>query len=422
MRRSSPRYSEVIAVSRYESVLQGAALYAGYYRRNPHRFVNDYLHIELRLFQKIMIVMMNISTVVVFIGARGIGKTFLSAIFCVTRAILYPGSKICIAAGVRSQGVIVLEKIMLELKPKSRELAAEIDEKQTKINGTNAQIVFKNGSFIKVVTASDTARGNRANVLLLDEFRLINKNVVDTVLRKFLTQKREPKYSELTKEERIREYEKEKNMTMYLSSAYWVDSWAYDKCKDTCAFMLDENKRQFVCGLPYQLSITEGLLDPDTVADEMAEEQFSSILFSMEYESLFYGAAEGAFFDFDSISKNRKIRYPMLPDKISSKVQGSSVRIPPKQTGEMRLLSADIALMSSRKHNNDATALFINQMTPTKAGRYTSNIVYADSCEGLRTEEQALMIRKLYDEYACDYIVLDANGKLLPLCVVTCRV
>ena len=54
----------------------------------------------------------------------------------------------------------MLEKIMLELKPRSDELAAEIDEKQTKINGTNAQIVFKNTSYIKVVTASDSARGN----------------------------------------------------------------------------------------------------------------------------------------------------------------------------------------------------------------------------------------------------------------------
>jgi hypothetical protein len=47
---------------------------------------------------------------------------------------------------------------------------------------------------------------------------------------------------------------------------------------------------------------------------------------------------------------------------------------------------------------------------PTKAGRYTSNIVYSDSYEGLRTEEQALIIRKMFDEFLCDYIVLDASG------------
>lgn len=397
--------------SRKERILAGVAQWCSYYRANPHRFAKDYLHLNLHLFQKILIVMMNWSTTTAFIGSRGIGKSFLSAVFCVIRCILYPGTKICIASGTRGQSINVLEKIILELKPNSPELAAEIDEKETKINGTNAQIVFKNSSYIKVVTASDSARGNRANLLLLDEFRMIAKDVIDTILRKFLTQKRMPRYEELSKEERKAEYAKEKNKTMYLSSAYFVDHWSYLKCTDTCRFMLDDTKRQFVCGLPYQLSITEGLLDADTVADEMAETDFNEIKFQMEYEALWYGSTDGSFFDYNSISKNRRIKYPMLPNKLAEKVNNSQlVKIPIKQNGEIRILSADIALMSSRKNNNDATAIFINQLMPTKAGRYTSNIVYADACEGLRTDDQALVIRKLFDEFACDYLVLDTNG------------
>lgn len=397
--------------SRKERILAGVAQWCSYYRANPHRFAKDYLHLNLHLFQKILIVMMNWSTTTAFIGSRGIGKSFLSAVFCVIRCILYPGTKICIASGTRGQSINVLEKIILELKPNSPELAAEIDEKETKINGTNAQIVFKNSSYIKVVTASDSARGNRANLLLLDEFRMIAKDVIDTILRKFLTQKRMPRYEELSKEERKAEYAKEKNKTMYLSSAYFVDHWSYLKCTDTCRFMLDDTKRQFVCGLPYQLSITEGLLDADTVADEMAETDFNEIKFQMEYEALWYGSTDGSFFDYNSISKNRRIKYPMLPNKLAEKVNHSQlVKIPIKQNGEIRILSADIALMSSRKNNNDATAIFINQLMPTKAGRYTSNIVYADACEGLRTDDQALVIRKLFDEFACDYLVLDTNG------------
>lgn len=398
-------------MSRKERILAGVAQWCSYYRANPHRFAKDYLHLNLHLFQKILIVMMNWSTTTAFIGSRGIGKSFLSAVFCVIRCILYPGTKICIASGTRGQSINVLEKIILELKPNSPELAAEIDEKETKINGTNAQIVFKNSSYIKVVTASDSARGNRANLLLLDEFRMIAKDVIDTILRKFLTQKRMPRYEELSKEERKAEYAKEKNKTMYLSSAYFVDHWSYLKCTDTCRFMLDDTKRQFVCGLPYQLSITEGLLDADTVADEMAETDFNEIKFQMEYEALWYGSTDGSFFDYNSISKNRRIKYPMLPNKLAEKVNNSQlVKIPIKQNGEIRILSADIALMSSRKNNNDATAIFINQLMPTKAGRYTSNIVYADACEGLRTDDQALVIRKLFDEFACDYLVLDTNG------------
>lgn len=397
-------------MSRSDRILNGVAVWAGYYRSNPHRFAKDYLHLDLKLFQKILIVMMNMSTVLTFIGTRGIGKSFLSAVFCVIRCILYPGTKICIASGTRGQAINVLEKIIMELKPNSPELAAEIDEKESKINGTNAMIAFKNGSYIKVVTASDSSRGNRANILLLDEFRMVSKDVIDTILRKFLTQRRMPNYGELTKEEKIKEYSKEKNMTMYLSSAYFVDHWSYLKCTDTCKFMLDDTKHQFVCGLPYQLSIEEGMLDADTVADEMAETDFSEIKFSMEYEALFYGAGDGSFFDFASISKNRKLNYPMLPSRYSSRLSGNSLKIPTKTGGEIRILSADIALMSSKRNHNDATAIFINQLMPTKAGRYMSNIVYCDAAEGLHTEDQALMIRRLYEEFSCDYIVLDANG------------
>ena len=101
----------------------------------------------------------------------------------------------------------------------SPELCAEINDKETKINGMNAQVVFHNTSTIKVVTASDSARGNRCHVLLLDEYRLISKNTIDVVLRKFLTLRRMPRYEELTKQQRNEEYAKEKNLTLYLSSA-----------------------------------------------------------------------------------------------------------------------------------------------------------------------------------------------------------
>ena len=175
--------------------------------------------------------------------------------------------------------------------------------------------------------------------------------------------------------------------------------------------MKQGKKRHFVCGLPYELSIKEGLLDRSVIEDEYVESDFNELRFQMEYEALWWGSSEGAFFDYDSISKNRKIKYPMLPNSLASMLGNSQlIKIPHKQNGEVRILSADIALMSSRKNNNDATAIFVNQLMPTKAGRYTSNIVYADTCEGLRTDDQALVIRKLFDEYDCDYLVLDTNG------------
>lgn len=398
-------------MERYKNIMNGAAIWGSYYRENPDKFVEDYLHIRLKLFQRILLCMMCWCTTFVLIACRGLGKTYISAVYCVVRSILWPGTRVCIASKTRDQAKNVVDKIMLELVPASPELRAEIDEKASKSNGTTIQIVLKNTSVIMVVTASDNSRGKRCNILLLDEFRLISKDVVDTVLRKFLTLRRMPKYNQLTEEDRKREYAKEKNLTMFLSSAYFKDNWSYGKCVDTLKGMVSDRRRQFVCGFPYQLSIEEGLLDPEVVEDDMLDSDFSEVKWSMEMDALFYGSAEGAFFDFASISQNRKIKYPMLPDSLASMLGNSAkVRIPPKANGEMRILSADIALMSSKKHNNDATSIFINQLVPTKSGRYASNIVYPDVYEGLRTDDQALAIRRIYEEYQCDYIVLDTAG------------
>lgn len=130
-----------------------------------------------------------------------------------------------------------------------------------------------------------------------------------------------------------------------------------------------------------------------------------------EMEAVWFGDEDGSFFDFDSISKSRRIKNAMLPAKLAALLgNNQKVRIPPKQNGEKRILSADVALMASTKHDNDATAIFINQVLPSRSGRYTSNIVYGESCEGLHTADQALVIRRLYEEFGCDYIVLDCNG------------
>lgn len=392
--------------------MEGMAIWGSYYRENIDIFVEEYLQFDfLKWFQLALLVMMNRSRTFLWIAARGMGKTFLIAIFCVVRCILYPGTQVVIASGTRGQSIQVLEKIQTILMPSSPNLRNEIDMQATKFSGQDAKVVFKNTSYIKVVTASDNARSNRANILIVDEFRMVKKDTIDTVLKKFLTSRRMPPYRELSKDEKKSEYAKEPNKSFFLSSAYFKDHWSYNKMLDTFKLMLDDQKADFVCGFPYQLSIQEGLLFPEDVESDMLETDFNEIKWSMEMEAMWFGAEDGAFFDFNSISKNRRISYPMLPDKQANMLGNhQKIKIPPKINGEKRILSADIALMSSKKHHNDASAVFINQMLPTKTGRYISNIVYGDSFEGLHTEDQALVIRKLFDEFTCDYIVLDCTG------------
>lgn len=382
---------------------------AAYYRSNPHRFVKDFLHIDLRWFQKIVIYAMNMNPAFCMIASRGLGKSFLIAIYCCVRCVLYPGTKICIASGTRGQATNVLEKIRTEIIPKSNELKCELRGGDIKIAASEAIALFKNGSYIKVVTASDSARGNRANVLVLDEFRMIDKDTIDTVLTKFLTASRQPGY--LSKPEYVHLKDQERNRQVYLSSAYFQDHWSYMKVKSFVKNMQHPDRDWFICSFPYQLAIKEKLSNREDIADQMLDEDFNEIRWMMEMLAEFYGDSEGSFFNYEAVAKNRKIQYPMLPGRMCAKLANNTkLRIQPKTAGEKRILSVDIALMSSNKHKNDASAIFINQLLPTKASRYINNIIYTETSEGLRTEEQALQIRRLYEEYECDYIVIDCKG------------
>ena len=131
-----------------------------------------------------------------YLASRGQGKTWLIALFCTVRCILYPGTKIVITAGVKSQAAEVLLKIRDDFCKLhswgSANLNNEIEE--IKISMNDAEISFKNGSWIKVKTSNDNARSARANILVVDEFRMVDKTVIDTVLRRFLTAPRTPGY------------------------------------------------------------------------------------------------------------------------------------------------------------------------------------------------------------------------------------
>ena len=239
---------------------------------------------------------------------------------------------------------------------------------------------------------------------------MVSKDVMTTVLRKFLTNPRHPGYLDLPEYKNKPEYQ-ERNKEIYMSSAWFCSHWSYQKAKDYAASMMSDKKKYFVCGLPYQLAIKDGLLMRAQVEDEMAEADFNEIIWSIEMECMFYGDFTGGFFEYPILENTRKLKYPMLPQDFPCKIaQDKRFVIPAKELYEKRVLSIDIALMASKKSENDASAIFINQMLPNKNGKYISNIVYAETSEGSLTSTQALRVRKLFDEFDCDYIAIDANG------------
>jgi len=387
-----------------DSMLKVAAKRAAFYRANPHRFAKDFLLLDLKLFQKILLYMMFIMDYFMYIASRGQGKTLLASVFCTIRCILYPGTRICIASGKRGQAQEVIDKIVDILIPKSPYLRNEI-AKYNK-GGLDYSITFKNTSKIVVVTAGESGRHNRANILIVDEYRMVPKNIVDTILRKFLTAPRQPGY--LSKPEY--RHLKEQNKELYFSSAYFKKHWAWEKTNTYAENLLDDTKKYFVCSLPYQLALSEDLLDPISVANEMSESDFNEISWIMEMGAEFWGESEDAFFNYESLIETRLIHNAFYPSRVADSIGITSLKTPIKKDGEIRLVCADIAVMPSKKNKNDATTIDILQLLPTKNGQYVRNLVHSINIEGAHSGVQALEIRRLYEDFECDYIVMDANG------------
>ncbi len=59
-----------IANDKANRIMNGIATWCSYYRANPHRFCKDFLNIDLKLFQKILLFMMNYSNFM-YLASRG---------------------------------------------------------------------------------------------------------------------------------------------------------------------------------------------------------------------------------------------------------------------------------------------------------------------------------------------------------------
>lgn len=389
-----------------ERLMEGIAYWGAFYRKNPQRLVKDYLNVTLKVYQKILIYMMIVSTNFMYIASRGSGKTWLVSLYCVVRCILYPGTKICIASARKEQSIECIQKIEEDFLKNyswgSSNLRAEISYISSSIN--KPIVEFRNGSWIKCVVSSDSARHNRANIIVVDEFRMVDLNIINTVLRKFLTSPRQPGY--LNKPEY--KHLEERNCELYMSSAWYKQHWSYRKLQSYFINMLDDTKKYICVGLPYQLAIKEGLLSRAQVEDEMSEEDFDPISWSMEMGAEWYGDTEGSYFKFDDIVPRRKIKTAFYPLTI---YKNHNIKLPELATNERRILSVDVALMASKKHNNDAACLTIGSAIQSDNNEYIGNIIYQETHEGLTTDELGLIVMRMYYQYNCTDCAIDTNGQ-----------
>ena len=399
-----------LSPNKRERLDEGIKIWTSFYRQNIHRFAIDYLGIQLKPFQVVLLYMIERNLKSCLITSRGLGKSWLIALYCCCRAILYPGQKIIVSCETKEQSRnLIREKIVNELMNMSPNLKKEINPREIKIGTNESYVKFKNGSTITAINASENTRGKRAHILVVDEYVQI-KNGFDTltkILQPFLQVVRQPKYLQNPKYAHLQE----ENKQIYASSAWYADHWSYDLYKDYVEKMLI-GESSFVCNLPYNVALKYGLMTQKRLYEIMNDPNLSEEAFLMEYSAMFYDLGEGAYIKPSDIINNRTVVKPWYPptdiEYIAEKGKRNiSWKEDRTSKQELRILGCDIALAQGDK--NDNTVIHYSVSIP-KGDKYITEVKYSEAINGGTAKAIALRLKQLFFDGDCDYIVMDIAG------------
>lgn len=386
-----------------------------FYRRNINRFVQHYFGLTLHLYQHIILYLMNLCTTFCMVASRASAKSYIIAIYACAKAVLYPGSKIVIASGTKGQSkLIVSEKIKNELMSKSYNLNNEIEKVID--NQNDVVVVFKNTSTIKVVPAAENARGNRGTVVIYEEFRQIEKKIADSILSPFLIVRMPPylvlpQYSHLTEEP----------MEIYISSSWFRSHWMWNQMK----IVLNEHYRgepAYIVGMDYAITLKHNIKTAKFLRKE--KKKLDPISWAIEYENHMIAENTRAYFSYDILSACQKLKkafYPRNNLDVLSNIKNKYHL--PKQDGEIRVISCDIAMIESDLNDNsvfscirllpehmEAVSSDSNGVHVSQKQGYRRQVPYIEAMQGGYTEKQAIRIKQLYEDFDADYCVLDIRN------------
>ena len=379
-----------------------------FFRRNLHIFVDWYLGVELYFFQIVTLYLMNIHPSFVMIASRGTSKSFMVALYCIATAILKPNSLIVVAAGSKKQAnLIIKNKIEKELYRNYPLIAREISK--IRFDQGEGEVLFFNGSSIIVVPASDNARGHRSTLNIYEEFRLIDKNILDSIFSPFLISRQAP-YLKKDKYKHLLEEPQE----IYISSAWYKNGhYMWETVKEHADGMLSdfENSSTGVLAFDYLLTTYHGLKTKKQIEKE--KKKLDDVTFMLEYENIMFGESANAFFKYNMFKRNQKIKKAFYPIKNVDFISQKEKTKDPKnkynikrQDGEIRIVSVDVS--SVGREENDNSVISCARLLPTKDG-YERQVCYIESHSGGTNTRQALRIKQIFNDFEGDYIVLDTQ-------------
>ena len=383
------------------------AKFLSYYRYYIDRFVEDILGLKLFPFQKFTLRAAARYKEGIFIWARGLSKSFTSAVLAVAYAILYPGAKIGIVAPTAKQSrKLIMEKILGELY-NNPSIANEIEGNKN-MQG-DLIVTFKNGSQIFTMTIGqnsdgDNARGSRCNFLIIDEAVHVKDSIIGAVLVPMTNNKRQ---NLMDLQNRYPDKKtNEKNKIFYLSSAWLKTADLYKRVVAYYNKFEEGNPDYFVTSLSYKVGEYYNIYEDGQIEKEREKPEMTNDKFLMEYEGVFVGSSGDSYYPYEITQKCRKLEKGEL-----QQVKNSLSRY---------VLTHDVAVSGEKTSDNCATHVI--KLGTKPGGILTKDVVYSKTNNGMSIQEQRDFIRTLYHIKFpnIEKIVIDAQsigeGLLSALC------
>jgi len=142
-----------------------------FYRLNVHRFIQHYFGIKLFPYQILWIWAMGVKDSFFTVASRSVAKSWLIGVYAVARCVLYPNSSVIIVSSTMAQAAVIINEKIKGLYNDYPNVQREISNITSGLN--KHEVLFHNGSTIKVAASRDSARG-KLQISKNKNFTLLN--------------------------------------------------------------------------------------------------------------------------------------------------------------------------------------------------------------------------------------------------------
>lgn len=371
-----------------------------FYLNNLDIFTEEYLKIPLHYFQRQVLLDCREYDIYMFIASRGLSKSFTIGTLANDLALLLPGVQIAITSLTLGQSNKIIDDKIDKLlssdkkgiSPILKQLRADSYINFTKDKTTGGRVVeYGNGSKIFAVACNETGRGARANITITDEARIVKKRDYESIVEPML----EPySFNGLMIEPK----------QIFMTSARTKDNWVWTYLKTVVRKHYTDKriKYGFFAG-----DIFTAVANKIQTKNQYLtrRENTNDLDFEMEFLNLWLGETEGSLFLYDDFHKNQVLETAFLPTTNDDYYYNIKNKYDFSHENEIRILAMDIAVSGGRE--NDNTVFVLGNIDIDTNQR---KVEYIKAENGLNSQKQIVMIKRLFYDYKCTYFVMDATG------------